>query len=174
VPQGSQRRPQRPAVIPTGPEAMPRSTTDHTAQRQWPILTQDHPARPLYGSLSTVERTEEQHLPSPEALSRQEHVPERSNAIDRLRPEQRPVFIQPTGVPNAPAVLEQESEIRPYDALSERVPTQLTQHHWSTLPKEAFPATEDDRATEGWERKLRTWQRMHRLDREQRGLPWNE
>jgi hypothetical protein len=45
---------------------------------------------------------------------------------------------------------------------------------WPELPAESLEENVADDTAEGWEAHLRAWQRCQKLDREQRGILWNE
>jgi hypothetical protein len=48
--------------------------------------------------------------------------------------------------------------------------TQAEREPWPALPDEDEP----EPTSANWEARLRTWRRRWRLEREQRGDPWNE
>jgi hypothetical protein len=46
--------------------------------------------------------------------------------------------------------------------------------HWPALPAESLGEDVASATAEDWEAQLRAWQRLQKLDREQRGILWNE
>lgn len=65
------------------------------------------------------------------------------------------------------SVSKEESRVRPQEQGGEK-------DHWPELPAESLGEDVADGTAEAWEAHLRAWQRRQKLDREQRGILWNE